>query len=54
MKANGAVNPILRSYFASLGKKGGASKSPRKMSAIRANLAKAHAKQQAKAKAVAG
>jgi len=48
------VNAVLSNYFAFLGKKGGASKSPRKMSAIRANLAKAHAKQQARAKAAAG
>jgi len=48
------INPALAAYFALMGKKGGASKSPRKMSAIRANLAKAHARQQAKAKAVSG
>jgi len=50
MKASGAVNPILSSYFAQLGKKGGASKSPRKLSAVRGNLAKTYAGKRVKAK----
>ena len=50
MKANGNVDAVLSNYFALLGKKGGASKSPRKLSAVRKNLAVAHAKRKAKAK----
>jgi hypothetical protein len=47
------VNAVLSNYFALLGKKGGSSKSPRKLAAVKANLAVAHAKR-AKAKAVTG
>jgi hypothetical protein len=54
MKANGSpVDAALSNYFAALGKKGGASKSPRKLAAVKANLAKANAKR-AKAKVVSG
>ena len=48
---NAVVKDIVRSYFAPFGRKGGLSKSPRKIAAVKANLAKAHAKRD-KAKAV--
>ena len=50
---NTVVKDIVRSYFAPFGRQGGKSKSPRKLAAVKANLAKAHAKR-AKAKVVAG